>query len=41
MHEIEIARTYLQTLLGIKRAAQAEVDAYQQDLLACFTGNRT
>ena len=34
MNEIELARTYLQTLLEIERATQAQVDAYQQDLLA-------
>ena len=32
--EIGLARTYLQTLLEIERATQAEVDAYQHNLLA-------
>ena len=34
MNEIELARTYLQTLLEIERATNAQVDAYQRDLLA-------
>ena len=34
MNEIEIARNYLQTLLEIERAPQAQLDAYQQDLVA-------
>ena len=34
MKEIEFARTYLQTLLQIERAPQAQLDAYQQELLA-------
>ena len=34
MNEIELARTYLQTLLEIERAPQADIDAYQRDLLA-------
>ena len=41
MNEIEIARTYLQTLLEIERAPQAEVDAYQQDLLASLYRHAT
>jgi phenylacetate-CoA ligase len=34
MNEIEIARSYLQTLLAIERAPPAELDAYQRDLVA-------
>jgi phenylacetate-CoA ligase len=34
MNETEFARTYLQTLLEIERAPRAQLDAYQQDLLA-------
>jgi len=34
MKEIEFARTYLQTLLEIERAPQAQLDAYQQELVA-------
>ncbi len=34
MNEIEIARSYLATLLEIERATQAQLDAYQQDLVA-------
>ena len=33
MKEIEVARTYLQTLLAIERAPQAQLDAYQQELM--------
>jgi phenylacetate-CoA ligase len=41
MNEIEIARTYLQTLLEIERAPPAQVDAYQHDLLASLYGYAT
>ena len=41
MNEIELARTYLQTLLEIERAPQAQVDAYQQDLLASLYRHAT
>jgi phenylacetate-CoA ligase len=34
MKEIEFAQTYLQTLLEIERAPQAQLDEYQQELLA-------
>jgi phenylacetate-CoA ligase len=34
MNEIELARTYLQTLLEIERAPRAQLDTYQRDLLA-------
>jgi phenylacetate-CoA ligase len=34
MDEIELARTYLQSLLEVERAPQAELVAYQRDLLA-------
>jgi phenylacetate-CoA ligase len=34
MNEVEIARSYLQTLLEIERATQAQLAAYQQDLVA-------
>ena len=33
MNEIELARTYLQTLLQLEHAAQVQVDAFQQELL--------
>jgi phenylacetate-CoA ligase len=41
MNEIELARTYLQTLLEIERAPQAQLDAYQQDLLASLYKHAT
>ena len=41
MNEIELARTYLQTLLEIERAPQAQLDAYQQDLLASLYRHAT
>jgi phenylacetate-CoA ligase len=41
MNEIELARTYLQTLLEIERAPQAQLDAYQQNLLAALYKHAT
>ncbi|MGH9554135.1 MAG: hypothetical protein ACRD3W_32455, partial [Terriglobales bacterium] len=41
MNEIELARRYLETLLEIERAPRAQVDAYQQGILATLYRHAT